>query len=397
MTDTNTLEVTLEAIDPLLFGDNRSARAGADHVQTDQDPSPATLYGAVGARIATVLGARPGAWSPAEPVLGRFCDHLDRGSRDRSELLGYVLRDGHGRRWFPSPLHLRILAPGRRRVAHDLLLPVPPATALSSIDPLWRLEPQKDPAEDPRPREADEPYLVSQELLAAALTGAALPGGAHLVEPKEVWAAEPRIGLAIENRSGTAREGLLFSRPYRRFAGGLDRHHQGYRRAGFTAWFRPLDLEGRRPGDFDGVGFLGGDRRRAHLRFAEQPRPLSEVRRRVLDAVPGSQGFLVYLLTPAVADGSLPQVSGQEPLAAAVGRAQQVSGWRAGPRRLRTLIPAGSVLFYRWPETADGEESRRALLSSLWFEPVAESYRNPGFGRMLAGVWSRAGGSESDG
>ena len=393
----HTLEVALEAVDPLLFGDNRSARAGADHVQTDQDPSPATLYGAVGARIATVLGARPGAWEPAKPVLGEFCDRLDEGSRQRSELAGHVLRDPGGRPWFPAPQHLRILRSGRRRVPYDLMIPATDEPPLSSISPLRRLVPERDAPDAQRSKEAEEPHLVDEELLAATLTGASVPSGPHLVGPEELWSPEPRIGLALENLTGVAREGLLFSRPYRRFAGGLDRHPPAYRSAGYTAWFRVLGLDNRSAADFDGVGFLGGDRCRTRLRFTENGDPLAGLRQRVEAATAGSEGLLVYLLTPAVAEERLPRVAGQAPVAAALGRAQQVSGWRAGPRRLRTLWPAGSVLFYSWPADADEEERRRDVVSSLWLEPIAEAYRNPGFGRMLIGVWGSRGGRDRDG
>src|SRR5215213_5704121 len=100
-----TLQVSLEPVDPMLFGDNRSARAGEDHLLADQDPSPATLYGAIGARIAFQLGARGrGSWDKAEPVLGKFETDLGKGSTKRAELCGYAAADTQGRLWFPRPL-----------------------------------------------------------------------------------------------------------------------------------------------------------------------------------------------------------------------------------------------------------------------------------------------------
>ncbi len=45
-------EVRIEPLEPLLFGDNRSARAGIDHLQRDQNPSPLTLHGAIGRFLA---------------------------------------------------------------------------------------------------------------------------------------------------------------------------------------------------------------------------------------------------------------------------------------------------------------------------------------------------------
>jgi len=106
-----TLEIRIDPLDPLLFGDNRSARAGEDHGQLDQDPSPTTFYGAVGARIASELGAlgRGSEWSRAEPVLGPFTQELDAGARDRSQLLGIAYRDPEGELWFPKPAHQLVL------------------------------------------------------------------------------------------------------------------------------------------------------------------------------------------------------------------------------------------------------------------------------------------------
>jgi hypothetical protein len=85
------LAVALEPLDPVLFGDNRSGGLA------DQDPSPATLYGAIGARLAAALGARGQAdWEKAAPVLGPFEPRLDRPSEGRAALLGYTLADPEG-------------------------------------------------------------------------------------------------------------------------------------------------------------------------------------------------------------------------------------------------------------------------------------------------------------
>ena len=46
------LQLNLQAVDPLLFGDNRMARAGEDHILTPQSPSPFTIFGAIGQFLA---------------------------------------------------------------------------------------------------------------------------------------------------------------------------------------------------------------------------------------------------------------------------------------------------------------------------------------------------------
>lgn len=394
------LEVALEALDPLLFGDNRSARAGSDHRQTDQDPSPATLYGAVGARIATELGARPGGWGPAEPVLGEFSDALDGGSTERSELAGYCLQDARGESWFPAPEHLVIARAGARRLPEDVVAPAAAEPGIeSSLGALRRLVPRSELGSEQtepgrRPEEAGEPLWVGEELLGAVLAGGEpFPeGSSHLSSLERILSPESRVGLAVDNETSQAMEGRLFTRPYRRFASGIDEHWGGFGHAGYRAWFRPVGLNGHTPDFFDGLGFLGGDRGRVRCRFQASPAgPLESLEARVSDAVEGSQGFVVYLLTPAVAREVLPRLAGEEPIAAALGRPRAVSGWRSGPRPIRTLVPAGSVYFYRWPRGA-GPGQRRELLSGLWLEPLDPDYRNPGFGRMLAGVWGGGAG-----
>ncbi|MCB1036937.1 MAG: hypothetical protein KDD47_24130, partial [Acidobacteria bacterium] len=133
------LQVDLEPIDPLQFGDNRSARAGEDHVRGDQDPSPITLYGAVGAHLARCLGAGSYKdWARAEGVLGEFCRDFENPPGTCAELLGYCAVDPGGRPRFPLPAHGRLAARGRDAGKTWYLLPpalpaAPEACPLSSV------------------------------------------------------------------------------------------------------------------------------------------------------------------------------------------------------------------------------------------------------------------------
>lgn len=391
------LEVQIDPVDPMLFGDNRSARAGEDHALGDQDPSPATLYGAVGGRIAAVLGARGEAgWEPAREVLGAFRAALNGGSPERSELLGYALRGRDGQLWFPRPLTLRVEAVGPRRFALPGLRPAgEEAPDLASV-PYARPLATADPAGPEPDKEVEELLLVSEPLLAQLLTGAfpaprkALDG--RVISPLELYQPELRPGLAMDNRTGTAVAGRLFSRPYRRFRTGVDPAGAGFTTAGFTAWYQVLELGGLSPAGLSGVGFLGGDRRRARFAFQHlEGEVLGSLRERVLAAAAEARGFLLYLLTPAVVPAGGLTLLGRPPLAAALGRPGQVSGWTAWaraqqPRPLRTLAPAGSVLFFPWGD-GEGTEERRRRLAELWLQPLDEDYRNAGFGRVLPGVW----------
>lgn len=406
------LKVQLDPIDPLLFGDSRSTRAGEDHDLVDQDPSPATLYGAIGARIAACLKARgETAWSPAEPVLGPFVADLAAAAPRRSELLGVAVHDPGGARWLPRPRHHRVMRLGTRRVALPPLRPGDKSTSVPSSLVLPRRLTAADPEEAPRGKEEEELW-VREDLLAEMLAGST--GAASDVHsrsaPAEAFARpEFRAGLALSNATGTAVSGRLFSRPYRRFRGAVawDSRQSGFRPCGYTAWLEVLSLAGHACAQWDGTGFLGGDRRRARLRFEEpQGAPLQGVLEAVLEAVAGSAGFVAYLLTPAVVEAGKAEagdpsphrlaewlsIEAHAPLAAALGRPSYASGWCAagkevGPRPLIALIPAGSVLFFEWGKGEATADERKGLVKRLWCQPLTQRYRYPGFGRLLVGVW----------
>jgi CRISPR type III-B/RAMP module-associated protein Cmr3 len=394
-------EIGIEPLEPLLFGDNRSARTGESHLLGDQDPSPVTLFGAVGTRILHALGARGRSdWSRVEAVLGPFLKDLEQSGRDSAQLVGFALRDAAGKSWFPAPLHLRVRRgdePGSRLFG---LNPARPADSsgeiLSSVPTGRRLEAQ--PADD----EADEELFVDEWLLTELLTGSGTLADKPLEsitrkrdqKRDQIFTSEPRLGLAIDNHRGTAVPGVLFARPYRRFSGRVDDHGR-WSGAGFVAWMELPGTGGREPGSFDGVGFLGGDRRRAWFSFSRlETSPLERIKAEVAARLEKSRGFLVYLLTPLPVDAELPAFPWQgQPVAAAVGRSRPVSGWNAqtdspGPRKIRTLIPAGSVYFFEWSAVeAKSMAARQELLDRHWLQPVEERYRNGGFGRMLVGVW----------
>jgi CRISPR-associated protein Cmr3 len=390
-----TVEIGIEPLEPLLFGDNRSSRSGESHLLGDQDPSPLTLFGAVGTRILAALGARGWRdWDIAEPVLGPFLQDLDRPGPESAQLVGHTVRDAAGKPWFPAPLHLRVRRGGEAGSQLFGLHPAIPAEAggdiLSSLPTARRLE--APPAED----ESDEGLFVDEGLLSDLLTGSDSrvdrPLGASTRSREELFPAERRLGLAIDNFRGTAIPGALFARPYRRFAGSVDERGR-WRGAGFVAWLELPGNGSREVGSFDGIGFLGGDRRRAWFSFtALGEAPLARLRSNIAAGLGESRGFLVYLLTPLPAESELPAFPWGEPVAAAVGRSRPVSGWDAqaqspGPRKIRTLIPAGSVYFFEWSKPETTTAARQAFLDRHWLQPVDGRYLNGGFGRMLLGVW----------
>ena len=386
------LAVRIEPLDPLLFGDNRSARAGEDHALADQDPSPATIYGAVGARIASCLGARAGGdWGPAVPVLGDFAEELGGvDGRRRAELLGYALADPGGRAWFPRPLHFRVETVDRKPFSLPPLAPAESREAVSSLALPRHLAAADGPGEAPAEEEGE--VLVDEALLGEILAGTVAAGRPLEISTRgkeTLFRSELRAGLGMDNEANAAAEGLLFTRPYRRFARGLA-GEAGARAAGYLAWYEVLDLAGGPAGRFSGDGFLGGDRRRVHLDFAELGEdPLARVRDAVLAQAAGSRGWLAYLLTPAVAPAA-PSMDGRRPVAAAIGRPRVASGWdgrRGRPQPILHLLPPGSVLFFEWEAGLSAAE-RAGWIEDRWLAPLAPGYGRTGFGRVLLGVWT---------
>lgn len=371
--------VDVEPLDPLLFGDNRSARAGIDHLLLDQDPSPLTFHGALG----KLIWDRAGRW-PSD-VLGERQEDVLAPSGRMAQLLGVCARTGGGALLFPRPEHLRcgVTLGGRPRVL-ELLSPGPGRyeTSLQSASPLVSAIEREDGGED----EIEAGVLLTEEALGEVLCGEAPATDAGLWLETDLVRPEPRPGIAVDERTATVVEGAFFSRPYRRYRPpDLDPRRTG---AGYTAWFETLAA-------FDGggesIGFLGGDRRRVRLRFAPggdgAASVLAPLRLRVEEAAAGeTAGVLLYLLTPAIAEAGPFALAGQPPVAYVAGDERQVSGWdarRRRPRPILSLVPAGSAFFYRWPEDAD----RAALVRRLWLQPVRELGGAVGFGRTLVGVW----------
>lgn len=380
----HTYECRVRPIDPLLFGDNRSARAGLDHIRLDQDLSPHTLHGAIG----QFLADRTPTWPRA--MLGEKVEDVFGAKRGSiASLLGFALE--HDRRlWFPCPRHLRLK---RRSFKNDLeaielLTPrADPDAVTSTGDPELLLHLIEDD-------EIETDVLVDLRLLGDVLQGSLGASVAdRTITPTEVYARELRPGLAIDATTGVAAEGMLFTRPYRRFRTARADEPVEAADSGICAWLAtPGEIHPEGTPGPAGTAYLGGDRGRVRMDFSPVPDwPLGELRDEIVESAREEEtdGFLVYLLTPALASSDAPRVQGADAVAAALGKPRYLSGWNVAlgrPRELRTVIPPGSVYFYRWPEGAD----RGRLVERLWLSALSEEGDAAGFGRVLSGVWSCA-------
>ena len=369
-------EFLIEPLDPLLFGDNRSARAGLDHLQRDQDPSPLTIHGALG----RFLADRSESW-PAG-LLGPEQDDVLNPQSSVAELFGYSVQ-AEGTLYFPRPRHLRCTLSKGKLCPADLVTPGEDKSSKISLAwPKLLLPADEEPLGD----EAEGDLLVSETALSDVLCGARPSSG--ILQPQGIFRAEPRPGIAVDNDAGTVFEGAFFTRPYRRFqSSGLGK--AGASSAGFAAWLQTLAPIRLNAGD--GIGFLGGDRRRVRFNFQETgPVALSVLCEEVARAAgeEESGGFLLYLLTPMLQPEAPVEVEGLRPIAAALGKPGSASGWdvkQRQPRPLRALVPAGSVYFFDW-NVPPGPE-RAELVRRLWMHALRKEGAAAGFGRCLPGIW----------
>jgi CRISPR-associated protein Cmr3 len=113
-----------------------------------------------------------------------------------------------------------------------------------------------------------------------------------------------------------------------------------------------------------------------------------------VESIVENEACRVVLLTPAYFEqGWKPswiiQNGNIELKAAAIGRAQVISGWdfeKGKPKHTRRLVPAGSVFFFK----LNGNETEiRNWIDRTWMHCISdgEQSRKDGFGLAVLGTW----------
>jgi CRISPR-associated protein Cmr3 len=361
--------VTLYAIeprDPVIFRDGRPFQVGSTSARTLDFPWPSTIAGFV----RTSIGSNErGAFvhpAPKEllqiPVRGPWLWCWEKPSDHPPELYVPAPRDCV---WFkePSGLQRRRLAPRRLdagcETSHD--------SRLELVD-LDGERPKEKPAKD-------TPAFWSWKELGAWLADpAATPTEGAFGLPS--IQREERVHVAIDEASGAAREGMIFSTHGLRFTT-RDRRRLAI---GFSC-------EDGRLAERQGVVAIGGERRMSFLkRLLGGLPPMPE-----LPALDNAQRLRVILLTPAIFDdGAAPAAIHEAPVvAAAVPRPEVISGWDLassppGPKPTRRMAPAGSVY---WVELPPGTRARD-WAKGVWMKSIssAEQDKRDGFGLAVVGV-----------
>ncbi len=407
----------IRPVDVLYLRGNRLFGGPGDHAEALMPPWPSVLAGAIRSRMLTDAGVDLGRFTdeaatpPAKlaPVLGT---PSEPGSF-RLARVALAVRPERGQPLVlhPMPADLVVTAPedgGAREAGDDR----PPAAALAELlergqrpspDPVevHRLEAGPWPGEaatsSPLPlalalrrRAPAKPsggYWLTGEGMAVYLAGGT-PEPGHLIHRRWLWRSDPRLGIARDRSSGTTAKGRLYTTETVALAPGV----------GFL-----VGIEGA-PEELvpaDGLLRLGGDGRGAEIAPWEGGAPAAP-------ATAPDGRFLLYLETPGLFPGGwLPpgvdgatlrlRVDGLEArlAAAAVSRAQVVSGWDVAahaPKPAQRAVPAGAVYLFdevHGDPAAYGEqlwEFAAAELGGGW-DAVWRQRRAEGFGAVLVGAW----------
>lgn len=380
MTEGGVDHIALEPVDTWYFADGTPSSAdssGQWDVGGIFPPHPPTVVGALRAALARANGwSGSGRWpEDITQVLGDGygADDLGRLSFDGP----YLLRGGQP--LYRAPVHLlgRVDTDGCAWQPREALRPGEPLAC--DLGQEVRL-PVPPTGSDPALGQSYESW-VDPDALAEALNGE-VPQRPATTE-WALWRQEQRVGIARDNVTRTAADGMLYTARHARLVGGVA---IGMRVRGLPEdWQRP------------GVGTLlpfGGEGRMARVASWDgHPGPL---------AVPpvGHSGALTLVaLTPVDApaewyrgEGSVPELGGARVVSACLPQAQPVGGWRTvppqGPLPLRSVLPAGSVLFC---EDADLARVREVAASN---EPLRVGGRQLwGFGAIALGAWPGGPGS----
>jgi len=249
-----------------------------------------------------------------------------------------------------------------------MLAPKTANTALLSSFPLLQLPVL---AQSDRGK-AESGYWLTQAGWQKYLNGK-LPAVSDLIESKELWSFDARVGIGMSSETRSVEEGKLFSMQAIAMKEGV----------GFLA-----AVSGAEPPK-DGVLRLGGDGRAASLSRAEMALPEPDYA-----TITQSRKLKIVLTTPGLfAEGWRPSLPGIEAtlVSACVPRAETVSGWDLAhqkPKSAQRVAPVGSVYWFELGANTTEAQLRKLAESGLWSEPCEDAARRAeGFNRITIGEW----------
>lgn len=343
-----TLWLFIQPVDSLFFRGNLSFGEAGEHGTGTMPPQPSVMAGALRSAI---LGAHPEA-------LHQFT----REGRCQDPHLAQCL----GTPQKPGTFRLRALHLARRRQGQYEPLHPLPADLVRLESGLYPLIPQSpDPGmilgPQPLPKTAllhcprtEKPRgggYLTPEGWRAHLRGEIPEASRHVVEDGELHRTDPRLGIGLDPRARTAREGLIYTTD----GHALTSEGPDGTATGFLVGVDGADAFLER----EGLLRLGGDGRAAGfgpVDFEPEAPPL--------EAIARNRRFRLILDTPGLfAGGHLPQAIQQQGdqhwlhgegfsarlTCCAHGRPGIISGWDLQqwcPKPARRVVPAGAVYWF---------------------------------------------------
>ncbi len=385
----------LRPVDVLYLRGNRLFGEAGAHSEAEMPPWPTVAAGALRSRMLVDAGVAPetfaGNGASLGPELERILGTPERpGTFTLSTLLPARRKNGSVEPLFPLPadvivheekgtldVHRLDLDVGAERLAQHGLMTGYPLPQLPVL----------------RRREAGKPVgglWLTPKGLQTYLRGG-VPGTDQLLRSGEFWKIDPRLGIALDGTTRTARTGALYTSE----AVAPDPDF------GFFVDVRGADGHVPR----DGLLRFGGDGRAVVVETADVTWPPEPDWERI----EGERRFLLILRTPGIFPGGwrLPGLDDQglwhgpaglraRLVTAVVPRARVVSGWnlaRGCPKPAQRTVPVGAV--YGFADVGEGARDAlgRLLEEGLWSllpddDPWAQR-RAEGFGHVLVANWPR--------
>lgn len=371
----------ISPIDVIFFRDGRSFSAGVDHeAQTLFPPIPSSFYGAIRSAILSQKNAQfsKNGFSVSDDVarqeigsassLGTLQVGMFALARNRSGSVEPLL-----------PVPADVLKQKKGGNKQSLISPMPLPSNIKANFPmpslhfLWSVHSEKEFYESIN-------GFLSLSDFHQYLEGI-LPSGNQIIELKDIYAKEPRIGIRINRAKKTTGEGQLFSVEFIRLKEEI----------GFL-----LSLENANSLSDSGFLRLGGEGKVASYKTVTASLPdFSNIQKKVEE----KKKFKLVLMTPAVFQkGWIPDdiddKTGEGKLfgckvkliGASIGRFITAGGWDIAkncPKSAHRAVPAGSVYFF---EILEGEI--KDLFSHFGKSILADDWAKQGFGLSYIGAIS---------
>jgi CRISPR-associated protein Cmr3 len=328
------MKLALAPIDTWFFRDGTPFDMGASPqsgVVGVFPPNPPTVAGAIRAALALQNGWDGRArWSrEIGAVLGDGPENLGR-----LQLTGPFVLHG-GAPVFPMPRHILGRFGDESRWLPASMLQPGTATALSDLGASVRLPELAPGVEDPASLAPAARHWITLVGLQRILQGG-LPGGDDILREDDLWAGEPRVGIARESTSRTVADGALYSTRHVRLRTSVS---IGVEVDGVPAtWKSPAGS----------VLPFGGESRLAACEAWETKATVK------LDIPIGESGTVVLVaLTPLLLErdavrGRSILIRGVRIVSACADRSLRIGGWdslRRAPLPLRNAVGPGSTLF----------------------------------------------------